>query len=167
MVQHISNTRTDKQLTQNDLKRITYASCLNLFHTNTMFNPWPLGICVVIEFRYVKRINSDNYQFQSLWTAISLGKTSGTVIDRVDSSAGSVSIVTQSQIQSYHKDLVCEKDNDERLLITYYYRKKNYSKNKLGFFILDPRVIPGRGWAGDLFTYNMVISLKPGLFPAK
>ncbi|MBQ7673933.1 MAG: hypothetical protein IJT36_05345 [Alphaproteobacteria bacterium] len=36
----IANTRTDKQLTLNDLVRITYASCLNLFHTNTMFTPW-------------------------------------------------------------------------------------------------------------------------------
>ncbi|MBQ7674714.1 MAG: hypothetical protein IJT36_09465, partial [Alphaproteobacteria bacterium] len=43
MVQHISNTRTDKQLTVNDLARISYASCLNLFHTNTMFNPWPFS----------------------------------------------------------------------------------------------------------------------------
>ena len=50
MLQQLGNTRTDKQLTSSNLSRISYVSCLNFFHTNTMFKPWSLGIYYVVSF---------------------------------------------------------------------------------------------------------------------
>ena len=38
MIQQLSNTRSDKQLTSTDLAHIVYASCLNLFHSNSVFS---------------------------------------------------------------------------------------------------------------------------------
>ncbi|MBQ7673356.1 MAG: hypothetical protein IJT36_02365 [Alphaproteobacteria bacterium] len=170
IMQQLSNSREDKQLTQNDLKRITFASCLNLFHSNSMCYPWPLGIYPVIEWLYAKRLSDDSYQWQSSWTAISTATEKGNSLDDfLGYSIGSVTIKTKSQIFSIFPDLTCSRDGDERILIRYWYRRswKNYSKNKLGFFLLEPQIVPGQEWIKDLFTYRLIIVPKPGLFPAK
>ena len=73
MLQQLGNTKTDKQLTINDLGRISYASCLNLFHTHSVFKDWPMGIYYCVVYYYVKRIDADNYTYQYLW--ISTGNT--------------------------------------------------------------------------------------------
>ena len=53
MIQQIKNNKTDKQLTQNDLKRITCVSCLNFFHTNNLFSDIS-ELRIVVECYYAK-----------------------------------------------------------------------------------------------------------------
>lgn len=73
MVQQLGNSKSDKTLTKNDLARVAYASGLNFFHTNTMFNPWPFGIYYAVNYVWVKRINSNSYQFQHCYVTTSAG----------------------------------------------------------------------------------------------
>ena len=68
------------------------------------------------------------------------------------------------QVQKLHPDLVCDKDGDERLLLSCRYRKKNFTKSKIGFFFIEPK--SKNNWE-DLIAYQLVISPKPGLFPAE
>ena len=166
MVQQIGNTKENKQLTKSDLAYISYASCLNLFHTNTMFNPWPFGIYYAMFCHYVKRINSNNYQYQYNCATMSTGNAPNNNSMFLNCSSGSKSL---AQVKNMHPDLVCDKDGDERVLITTHYRKANkFNKNKLVFFILDPRISTSvDGMTNNFFTYEVVITLKPGLFPVK
>lgn len=162
IIQQISNTKSDKQIKRTDLRKILYASCLNFFHTNSIFNPWPLGLYALINYYYVKRIDSDNYQLQTSYNSTS-GGTSPTT---VSGSCYSVSANnTHSEISAIHPDLVCSKDGEERLLIRYtYVAAKNTTQSKLGFFILN---IGSKDAWKYLFSYDLVITPKPGLFPAK
>ena len=166
MVQQIGNTKENKQLTKSDLAYISYASCLNLFHTNTMFNPWQFGIYYAMLCHYVKRINSNNYQYQYNCATMSTGNAPNNNSMFLNCSSGSKSL---AQVKNMHPDLVCDKDGDERVLITTHYRKANkFNKNKLGFFILDPRISTSvDGMTNNFFTYEVVITPKPGLFPVK
>ncbi|MBQ7673072.1 MAG: hypothetical protein IJT36_00865 [Alphaproteobacteria bacterium] len=164
MVQQLTNTRTNKQLTGSDLGRISYASCLNLFHNNTMFRPWPLGIYYIIVYQYVKRISSDNYTYQYVWT--STGNTSEVkteLLDGMNIDSQATLTKTESQVRQLNSDLVCQKDGDERLWIQVYYATStltNFTKSKLELFVLEPKF----GTNGN-FIYNLIITPKPGLFP--
>lgn len=163
MIQHVANTRSDKQLTKGDIGRIAYASCLNFFHTNTMFSPHPFGLYYVANIYYVKRVNGDNYQFQK-----SYGTTYSATTPSKMGKADDVSSKTLAQIEDIDKDLVCDKDGDERLLIECFYRKKQFNKNMLGLFVLDPptnRSIDGM--TNNVFINRLIITPKPGLFPVK
>ena len=162
MVQQISNVRTNKQLTQNDLARITYASCLNLFSNLSMFNPWPLKIYYLAHYHYVKRINNNSYQYQLCAFTTGL-KFPITLLIAMGRDCQSIQTKTLTQIQNIHSDLVCNKDGDERLLIKCWYKLIMGSyKSKLGFFLLKPKF----GDNGN-FVYQLVITPKPGLFPGK
>lgn len=168
MIQQVTNNRSDKQLTQNDLARISYTSCLNLFHTNSMFDPWPLDIYYDIDYVYVKRISSDSYKIQTGWGSTSQGSSPN------DMSKNFENVATRNlaAIQAYHPDLVCDKDGDERLLLKCYYRKKKigtFNKSKLGFLIINPKTTkdPNSGKSNNLFKYYLVITPKPGLFPGR
>ena len=82
------------------------------------------------------------------------------------------SIVTKSlsEIESAHPDLVCNKDGDERVLIEVIYRKAiGFDKKKLGFFLLEPQVSKPAldNNSNNAFIYYLVITPKPGLFPAR
>ncbi|MBQ7672934.1 MAG: hypothetical protein IJT36_00135 [Alphaproteobacteria bacterium] len=159
IVQQISNTRTDKQLTQNDLARISYASCLNFFHTNSMFSPWPFGVYFAIDYEYVKRINSNSYQHQHCYGTTPM--TGTPVLGGMNKHCDSIQTKTLTQIADIHPDLICNKDGEERLLISCSYRKKgHFKKSLLGFFILEPV-------GSRLFAYKIVITPKPGLFPGR
>ena len=164
MVQQIKNTKSEKQLTKYDCAYIAYASSLNLFHTNTMFYPWPFGIYYVVNFGYVKRINENSYQFQRSWGSISSNSPSS-----MNCSCASISTKTRNEIETIHKDLICNKDGDKRILIECYYRKTGaFNKNKLGFFLIEPKT--KRCWdstQNNLFIYSLVVTPKPGLFPGK
>ena len=161
MVQHISNTRTDKQLTVNDLARISYASCLNFFHTNSMFSPWPFGIYYVAHFYYVKRLNKDSYMYQK-----SYGATNSYYIN---ARITNVSTITTDQVKAMHQDLVCSRDGEERVCIDVNYGTfDSTNKNKLGFFILDPNNIHEKsvdGRTNNFCIYQLIITPKTGLFP--
>lgn len=170
MIQQLTSTRSDKQLTKNDIGRIAYASCLNLFHTNSMFKPWPFGIAFSIDYYYVKRLNNNSYQYQYSWG--STDYSSGTPSPKT-MSKGCNDIVTknQSEIEALHPDLVCNKDGEERLLIISAYGATQYTrfnKSKLGFLIFEPNFYDGvaDNSLGNFF-YKLVITLKPGLFPLK
>ncbi|MBQ7674540.1 MAG: hypothetical protein IJT36_08580 [Alphaproteobacteria bacterium] len=165
MIQQVSNTRTDKQLTSLDFARIAYASCLNLFHTNTMFKPWPLGIYYAVNFCWVKRIDNNSYQFQQCWGSLSVG-TSPSEMNKL---CGTVVTKTYAQIQAIHPNLICTKDEEERVCIECYYRKppSGYNKSKLGFFILEPQLKKSWDVSNNLFLYSLIITPKPGLFPGK
>ena len=162
MLQQLSNTRTDKQLTRQDLSRAVYASCLNLFYDNSMFHPHPLGILYRANFYYVKRQNQDSYKHYYC------GFDTGNGGSFFENGMFNSNLITYNcslnQVKEMHPDLVCEKDGDERLLITCVYHQINFEKSKLGFFILEPRTIKN---SKVLMKYQLVITPKPGLFPPK
>jgi hypothetical protein len=165
MVQQLGNTKTDKQLSVADIQRIAYASCLNFFHTNSMFNPWPLGIFYSVDFYYAKRINNDNYQYQHVWTQT---KNSCNSPSTMQSSCGNLSAFSKSNIEASYPELVCNKDGEEKLVIACCYRKQsNFNKSKLGLFLLEPLANNNHSRAGTIFVYEVVITPKPGLFPVK
>ena len=110
MIQNVSNTQSDKQLTAADLARITYASCLNFFHTNSMFNPWPFGIGYSIDFWYVKRLNRNNYQYQESWATTEGGTSMVKAVDNPQTK-------TLREIENKSTDLVCNNDGEERLIL--------------------------------------------------
>ena len=157
MIQNLGNTRTDKQLTTSDIGRISLASCLNLFHTNAMFNPWPLGIYYVVDYRYVKRVDANSYQYQHSWASFAVGTTPKDMNNGVDS----IYTKDAGQIQRTNLDLICYNNGEERLEIQVCYRyKKNFDKSKLGFLFMTPKAINS-----NLLEYKFVITPKPGLFP--
>ena len=159
MVQHISNSRVSKQLKATDIVEMAYACCFNLFHTDTQFKPWPFGVYVVTDWSYVKRINNSNYQSQFCWTSTYLGSPP----NAIDRSIGSVE--TYSSVDS---DLMGSKDGDEHLKLTVHYRMIDFDKSKLGFFFLNPKFTRIYGTTlDDIFSSNIVITPKPGLFPIK
>ncbi len=168
MIQQLSNTRSDKQLTSTDLAHIVYASCLNLFHSNSVFNPSPFGIYYDIEFVWVKRISNDSYQYQSCYAGTGSGKSPSTINKGCQQS---VSTKTKNQIQIIDPNLICEKDGDERLLIEACYRRRysTFNKKQLGFFLLEPKTMQSSlDWStNNFFIYHLVITPKPGLFPGK
>lgn len=170
IIQQVNNTKTDKQLTIKDLARITYASYLNFFHTNTMFNPWPFGIYFSMDYHFVKRINKDSYQYQLRYDTSGTGNSPNNTNMAIEN----MRTISLSLVKKLHPDLVCDKDGDEKLLLECCYKiMTNFSKTKLGFKILEPISTPPRHgpdsyWGGGvLFLYDLVIMPKPGLFPAK
>lgn len=168
MIQHVTNNRADKQLTKADLQRISYASCLNLFHTNSMFKPWPLGIYYAMFAHYVKRVNSNSYQYQYNCATMSTGTAPNNGSMCCNSNLSTRNL---SQIQAMSPNLVCDKDGEERVLIVCHYRKAqdgSFTKNKLGFFILEPKMrVATDGMTNNFFIYELTIIPKPGLFPIK
>ena len=168
MIQQITNTRSDKQLTKNDISRIVYASCLNLFHSNTMFSPFPFGICFSFDYFHIKRLNSDSYQYDDGWGSTESGGSPNTM----SMQCNGTSTKNKSQIEKIHPDLVCDKDGDERVLIYCAYRRlNNFNKSKLGLFMMDPGYVVGGKHTGHVFKdflyYSLIITPKPGLFPGK
>ena len=159
MIQHVTNNRTDKRLTKKDIARITHASGLNFFHTNTVYVPYPFGIYYVLDCFYVKRINSNNYQYQQVYGSTLSAKTLNDM-----GSATSVTTKTLAQVQAMCPDLVCDKDGDERVLVEAIYRGSS-DKRKLGFFLLQPKIKKTTDGYNASFSYKLVIVPKPGLFP--
>ena len=170
MIQQLGNTRTDKQLTIDDFARITYASGLNFFHTDTMFSH-AFGIYYLMYFFYVKRDSENSYQFQSGYTTTSPKESENTLINRLNRFADKTATgKTKSYIESIHSDLVCEKDGEERVLLECFYHKYGFNKSKLGFFLLEPSwgiAERAKHNARGNFFYKLVIIPKPGLFPIK
>ena len=163
MLQQLSNTRTDKQLTRQDLRRVIYASCLNLFHNNTVFNPYPLGIYYKVNFYYVKRESESDYKLYNCSFDTGGG---GSSFGNGGMYNGGLSHndCSRSQVELISPDLVCNKNGDERLLIECIYRQIGFEKSKLGFFLVTPKTLKN---LKALMTYRLVIALKPGLFPPK
>ncbi|MBQ7674330.1 MAG: hypothetical protein IJT36_07450 [Alphaproteobacteria bacterium] len=172
MIQQITNNRTDKQISMNDIRRMLYASCLNLFHTNSAFTPSPFGILLNVCLYHVKRISNDSYQFQAITVHTDHFRQM-----QYENVADSIPIRTWSYSRMIEKcpsldrsDMAIDKDGDEKLLIECFYVKdSSYSNKKLGFLILKPvfssstRYIVYRG----NFAYRIVITPKPGLFPVE
>lgn len=170
MIQNINNSKSNEQLSLSDIKRIVFAGSLNLFHTNSMFYPFPLGTSPHAYFQYVKRIEENKYNYQAFWTnPYQKGSTSpATMRGAIDANGTR----TLSQITNIHPDLECHKDGDERLLINYWFRQEfgsDESSSKIGFLIMKPK------W-GDVgfsinnkgsFSYVLIITPKPGLFPLR
>lgn len=168
MVQQLGNTRTNKQLSIGDMGRISFASCLNLFHTNTMFKPCPFGIRPSMRFYYVKKISNDEYQYQFCYANTEVTpNTSGAL--KMSTSCDSIQTIKQAKVEAIHSDLVCYNVGEERLLIVYFYWPYNFDKSKLGFYMLKPKSaykVLDDNIVGN-FVYNLVITPKPGLFPIK
>ncbi len=160
MVQNITNTRSDKQITKQDLARIAYASGLNFFHTNSMFAPYPLGVYYMVYFSYVKRISSNEYQISdSFWSSL---------VTTHEAKLGYSAVMTKTKdyVQKV-PELVCQNDGEEKLAIHCTYRIEN--KN-LGFLIRQPKSFPfSTPFVGSSasFVGKVVITPKPGLFPPK
>ena len=168
MLQQIKNTKSDKQLTKYDFGRIAYASCLNFFHTNSMFYPYPFGIYYDVDFFYVKKISSNEYQYQQCYGSTGNDCTSPSGMNM---NCKSVSTKTQAQVEAMHPDLVCNNIGEERMLIECNYRRysaEKFNKSQLGFFILNPKTKKAHdGGTNNFFIYDLVITPKPGLFPGK
>jgi hypothetical protein len=173
MLQQISNNRTNKQITIKDIRNISYASCLNFFHTTTMFDPYPFGIYYVAHFYYVKRISSYSYQYQKSYGATDHSTSLKNMKNIVEGSGDGVSTIRSAKVEAMHPDLICQNDGEERVLIDCNYGKLKWgseqiNKSKLGFFILNPpdvKSVDGR--TNNAFVYQLVITPKPGLFPVK
>lgn len=157
MIQQVKNTEGNKQLKLDDITRISFASCLNFFHTNSMFSPWPHGIFYSLDLHWVKRLGSDNYTHQQCWATTENGNSPSTMFK-----GHGTWPKTAAQLAQMHPDLVCSKDGDERLLIFCRYRSMNFTKSKLGFFLIEPKTT--YSW-NSLLVYKLVITPKPGLFP--
>ena len=166
LIQQLKNNSATKQLASDDMARIVYASCLNFFHTLTMFRPYPFGIYYLARFYYVKKISNGNYQYQHI--LITTGKGGNPhPVNAMSCSIGSVETKTPAQVEEIHQDLVCYNSGEERLFIKCWYNNPNaniypYNKSKLGLFLLEPKF----GEDGN-FVYQLVITPKPGLFPVK
>ncbi|MBR1734029.1 MAG: pilus assembly protein [Alphaproteobacteria bacterium] len=176
MCQNVCNNRDSKQLTITDLKRITYASCLNFFHNQTMFSPWPFGMYYSIIWIYVKRNSSNNYRYQTYIT----NTYSGSTPTDLNHTTTSLTTKTETEIKSIHADLVCENDGDERVMVWVYYDfntlnmyfdKSTYvEKSNLGLFILPLKVYISEPSSfppvvNAYFKYQVIFTPKPGRFP--
>ena len=165
MLQQLGNTRTDKQLSINDICRIAFASCLNLFHTNAMFKPYPFGIYFLAYYDFVKKNDNGNYQYQQVWLTTGRGRATTKLFDGMNSGVKSLTM-TPAQVEARDPDLICNNIGEERLLIKCWYgvvnEGKYFKKSQLGLFILEPAL----GGNGN-FSYSLVITPKPGLFPVK
>lgn len=182
MIQQITNNRTRKWLDYNDLRHITLASCFYFFHTNTMFAPYALGVRPTVRYYYVKRLSSNEYEYQL--TVSFPAKQGVTCIGYNDDQPRK----TANEIEEIDSSLLCDKNNEEKVLILYYYcyspstNTTYYNKNKLGFFILSPTKTTNADastYLGEAyrfansipkivngsFVYKIVFSPKPGLFP--
>ena len=163
ILQQLKNTKAEKQLTSSDFQRISFASCLNFFHTDKMFK-FQFGVYYNMECAWVKRINNDSYQYQNCY-----GNTGvGTAPSDMACNSTNISIKTLAQVKAMHSDLECDKDGDERLLIECSYRIYS-DENLLGFYILGPKKVVGtiNTRSPCFFIHQIVITPKPGLFPAK
>ena len=179
MVQNINNVKSDKQLTLTDIKMICFASSLNLFYTNSMFPPYPIGIKQCVYFHYVKRISRNEYKVQQIWTNAEENTTSVNTIRGGMTSGTNLQTWELSKVIDRCSGLECFNDGEERLLINVWYDsnvwldpikyQENAVNRRLGLFILRP--IWGRnGYQTDNkgnFSYLLVITPKPGLFPIK
>ncbi|MBQ7674398.1 MAG: hypothetical protein IJT36_07820, partial [Alphaproteobacteria bacterium] len=135
----------------------------NLFHTNTMFNPWPFSIFFAIDFDYVKRVSENEYYYERNWGTTDSGDSPQNMFRGKDTHNTSNVKYTKSQVASIYPNLICNKDGEEKLLISCYYRNAptGVDNSKLGFFILNPKI----DWYS--FSYKILITPKPGLFPTK
>ncbi|MBQ7674624.1 MAG: hypothetical protein IJT36_09010 [Alphaproteobacteria bacterium] len=166
MMQQISNMEIEKTLKLNDLKRIFWASGFNFFHGSSAFYPYPLGIYCLSRLHYVKKKNKSEYDYQLIRLSTGYNGIFSSPTKRINHLRTDVNTKTSNEIETIHPDLICDRDGDERLLIEYWYGKTDYSKSKLGFFIIDPH-LGGNAATTDIgvFSYRLVIVPKPGLFP--
>ena len=168
MVQQIGNTKENKQITLNNIARIAYTSGLNFFiNPEEIFYPFLRGIYYTLIGYYVKRISSNSYYIQSYYSTSSLGKYWN------NSRKGCSQITSKSstEIKTVDKNLLCDKDEDEKVVLEYSYRRINrsdtpYNKHKLGLFLIDPPIRTSIDkLSNDFFNYRIVFTPKPGLFP--
>lgn len=167
MIQQTNNTKSTKVLTKNDLKRIFWASGLNFFHDDRAFYPYPWGIYYLLRLHYVRKKSSSEYDYQLIRLSTGNDVAFTTPLNGMNYARFSVKTKSQGGIASISPNLLCDNVNEERLLIECWYGKSNYDKSKLGFFVVDPHV-GGSAVTTDIgaFSYRMVITPKPGLFPA-
>lgn len=132
-----------------------------------MFNPWPLGIAYIMAMVYVKRLSSNNYQVQ-----VALSHTfDGRSPSKMLCISALKDNISQAMVRTANPDLVCNNDGEEKLLIRCEYSKKDIKK--LGFLIMKPkdyivRYCHSIQTSSIIFDDNkVVITPKPGLFPAK
>jgi len=134
--------------------RIVYASCLNFFHTLTIFLSYPFGIYYLAHFCYIKNMNNCNYQYQHI--LITTGKGGKPYpVNSISCSIDSIETKTSAQVEEIHQDLVCYNSGEERLFIKYWYANPSvnlypYNKSKLLLFLLEPKI--WRRWQFRLST---------------
>ena len=101
-----------------------------------MFKPWSFGIYYAVHFVWVKRLNDNSYQFQRCWGTSSRGTSPSEMYQ----TCLDVTTLTRAEIEQINTNLICDKNEDERVLIENYYRKaSSFNKKKLGFFLLEPK----------------------------
>ena len=170
MIQQIGNMRTNKQLTMRDIKQIAFAGTLNLFHSNSMFYPYPFGVQPMLYCQYIKRISKNEYKWQGFFVNAVNTSTSPDTLGGAPHN--DYPNKTSTEIADIHPDMVCYNDGEERLLINVWLHRTdaaNISSSKLGFFFLQP--VWGVNWYRidnkGSFSYAIVITPKLGLFPVK
>ena len=137
IIQQIKNTKTNKQLSKKDFADIAYVSSLNFFQ-NTIFKPWPFEIYYALICAWVKRVNSNSYQYQRCYGTAS---TSGASPDGMNQGCTNVETKTSNQIQAINSDLIYDKDGEERLVVECCYKKASgFNKRKLGFSLIEPKL---------------------------
>ena len=116
MLQNVHNT-DDGFITMEDAKRITYTASLNLFHNNTMFSPWPFGICISCYIYYFKRISNSYYYGYYYNNQTHQGSSPTSMWDTY----GKQMYSSASELKKLHPNLVLEKDGDEKVYIKFFY----------------------------------------------
>ena len=166
IIQQVKNTSNEKTLTKDDLKRIFWASGFNFFHNHSAFYPYPFGIYFLLRLYYVKKKSNSEYDYQLIRFSTGGDKTFTDPVQKIGHALFKVETKTQNEIENIHPDLVCNNINDERLLIECWYGSAGFNKSKLGFIIITPH-IGGAAPTTDIgvFSYQLVIVPKPGLFP--
>ncbi len=129
-----------------------------------MFYPWPLGIYYLVNFHYVQRENNNKYNHCYYYVAI---ENRGEGLNAIGYHHES-SKKTFAEIEEINSELLCEKDNEERLLIRCYYgstKNTKPTKEKLGFLVISPTSYYANTFDTVKFKFQLVITPKPGLFP--
>lgn len=162
MLQNITNTRRDKHIQIKDLKQIAFSSCLNFFHTDSMFNPWPFGLSWYVKMIYVKK--TGNSEYKAFQFEIDTGETNYKTIDEISCVCSELTNLTDPT--TIDKEMVFYNVNDEKLFINVAFKSKDtsrevgiFNKSRLGLYMLSIQ--------NDTFTHNFVYTPKPGLFNCK
>ncbi|MBR1734065.1 MAG: hypothetical protein IJ730_01225 [Alphaproteobacteria bacterium] len=161
LLQNLTNTSEDKYLDITDIRRIAFASCLNFFHTTSMFSPWRFGLSWYGTITYVKRTGPSKYQAYKF--EFDTGVNTSTTVNGISCVKTVISVNDPSTL---NKDMVLDNVNDEKVLIEASYKPKptedgqgtdtRFHKAKLGLYILNAK--------DGNFRSRIVITPKPGLF---
>ena len=183
MMQNVSQNRTDKKITKEDLDRIFKASYMAVFsnpeqtiksiykeNSETFLSPTVIlfegtgnNRCKIKWYCWVDI--KDNFSVLNKY----VGKTSGVLTDNASCSlkyknAGNVGEEKDASV--FYQDLKIQKGEIKVVVETCIYRNAGKSiKELIGFYIFDPKIYPGnKNKYSPYFVSYVIFSPRPGIF---